>query len=168
MNITDYLMIAAVIISAVVGSLRGFLREAIALVTWIVALFVAWHFSDRIAPHLGGLLAGSPAATWAARAIIVVLVLLLGAAIGVTLGHFVRLSIFTGMDRFLGFVFGAFRGLVLLGVFVILAQVLRLDGERWWRQAALLPYAESIANGLRVVIGDDRTRRHSSRWAFRA
>jgi membrane protein required for colicin V production len=168
MNITDYLMIAALIISAAIGSVRGFLREAIALATWIIALFVAWHFADRIAPHLGGLLAGSPVGTWAARIIIAALVLLLGAGIGVTVAYFVRLSIFTGMDRLLGFVFGAFRGLVLLGVFVILAQVLRLEGERWWRQSALLPYAESIANGLRAVVGDERTRRHASRAVFRA
>jgi membrane protein required for colicin V production len=165
MNITDYLLIAAIVISAVVGSLRGFLREAIALVTWIIALFVGWHFADSMAPHLGGLLAGSPVATWAARVIIVVLVLLLGAGIGVTVTHFVRLSIFSGMDRFLGFVFGLFRGLVLLGVFVILAQVLRLDGEseRWWHQSRLLPYGEAIANGLRVVIGDDQPRHEGRR-----
>jgi membrane protein required for colicin V production len=162
MNITDYLVIAAIIISAVVGSIRGFLREAIALVTWIVALFIAWHFSDSIAPHLGGLLSGSPVSTWAARVILVVLVLLFGTGLGVTIAHFVRLSIFSGMDRFLGFVFGLFRGLVLLGVFVILAQTLRQDGERWWRQSVLIPYGESIANGLRVVIGDERTR-HAGR-----
>jgi membrane protein required for colicin V production len=161
MNITDYLVIAAILISAVVGSLRGFLREAIALVTWIIALFVAWHFSDLVAPHLGGLLSPSPIATWAARVIIAALLLLLGAGIGVTVAHFVRLSIFSGMDRFLGFVFGVFRGFVLLGVFVILAQVLRLDGERWWRQSVLLPYGESVANGLRAVVGDDHRTRHA-------
>jgi membrane protein required for colicin V production len=167
MNITDYLVVATIIISAVVGSVRGFLREAIALVTWIIALFVAWHFSDSIAPHLGGLLAGSPVATWAARVIIVALLLLLGAGIGVTVAHFVRLSIFSGMDRLLGFVFGAFRGFVLLGVFVILAQVLRLDGERWWRQSVLMPYGESIANGLRAVVGDSSKTHHASRSASR-
>ena len=69
---------------------------------------------------------------------------------------------FSGMDRFLGFVFGVFRGFVLLGVFVILGQALRLDGEHWWRKSVLLPYGESIANGLRAVIGDDQGRRHAS------
>ena len=162
MNITDYYVIAAIIISAAVGSLRGFLREVIAFVTWIIALFIAWHFSESIAPHLGGLLSGSPVSTWAARVIIVALVLLVGAAIGVTVAHFVRLSMFSGMDRFLGCVFGFFRGFVLLGVFVILGQALRLDGEHWWRKSVLLPYGESIASGLRAVIGDDQGRRHAS------
>jgi membrane protein required for colicin V production len=160
MNTTDYVVIAAIVISAIIGSLRGFLREAVAFVTWIVALFFAWHFSDLIAPHLGGLLSGSPVRTWSARVILVVLILLLGAGIGALLNHYVRLSIFSGMDRFLGFVFGALRGLILLGVFVILAQLLRLDDERWWRRSLLIPYGESIANGLRVLVGEERV--HSS------
>ena len=37
-----------------------------------------------------------------------------------------RLSIFSGIDRLLGFVFGLLRGVVLLGVFVILGQLLQL------------------------------------------
>jgi membrane protein required for colicin V production len=161
MNATDYLIIVGIIISAGIGVARGFLREAVALTAWIMALFVAWHFSDLIEPHLGGLLAGSSVRVWAARVIIVVLILLLGAGIGATLAHFVRLSIFNGMDRFLGLVFGALRGFVLLGVFVILGQLLRLDGERWWRQSLLLPYGESIANGLRAIVGDDRVHHRS-------
>jgi len=154
MNVTDYLVIAAVVISAVVGALRGFLREVVALLAWIIALFFAWHFADLIEPHLGGLLAGSAVAPWAARVIIVILILLLGAAVGAVLNHFVRLSIFSGMDRFLGLIFGLLRGVVLLGVFVILGQVLRLSDERWWTRSLMIPYGESVANGLRAMVGE--------------
>ena len=158
MNATDYLVIAAIIVSAAVGAVRGFLREAVALGAWLIALFLAWHFSDLIAPHLGGLMADSEVRPWAARVIITVLILLLGAGIGATLGHFVRLSIFSGMDRLLGFAFGLLRGFVLLGVFVILGQLLRLQGEHWWRGSLLIPYGESIANGLRTIVGEERVR----------
>jgi membrane protein required for colicin V production len=153
MNIADYVVIAVVVLSAIVGAVRGFLREAIALCTWIVALFVAWHFSDLIEPHLGGLLAASDVRPWAARVIIVALILLCGAALGAVISHYVRLSIFNGMDRFLGFLFGAVRGVVLIGVFVILGQLLKLDGEVWWRHSMLIHYGDSVANGLRVLVG---------------
>ena len=153
MNIADYVVIAAVVLSAIVGAIRGFLREAIALGTWIVALFVAWHFSDMIEPHLGGLLAGNYVRPWAARVIIVALIVLFGAALGAIISHYVRLSIFSGMDRFLGFLFGAARGLVLIGVFVILGELLKLDGEVWWRHSMLIPYGHSLASGLRVLVG---------------
>jgi membrane protein required for colicin V production len=154
MTLTDYVIIAAILISAVAGVMRGFLREAVALGAWIVALFVAWHFSDLIEPHLGGLLADSEVRPWAARVIIAVLVLLLGAGIGALLGHFVRLSIFSGMDRLLGFAFGLLRGFLLLGVFVILGQLLRLPEEGWWRHSLMIPYGEAIANGLRSLVGE--------------
>src|SRR5580704_9988962 len=81
MNSTDYVIIAAIVISAIVGAARGFLRESIAVLTWLIALFLAWHFSDLVAPHLGGLLAESEVRPWAARVIVLVLVLLLGTAI---------------------------------------------------------------------------------------
>jgi membrane protein required for colicin V production len=159
MNSTDYLVIAGIVISAVVGALRGFLREVVAVITWLLALFLAWHFSDLVAPHLGGLLAGSSVRIWAARAILVIVILLIGAGIGALLSHYVRLSIFSGADRFLGLAFGAVRGLVLLGVLVILGQLLRLEDERWWRQSLVIPYGESIANGLRALVGEPKVPR---------
>ena len=161
MNSTDYLVIAAIVLSAGVGAARGFLREAIAVAAWLIGLLIAWHFSDLIAPHLGGLLAQSDVRPWAARIIIMLLVLLFAAALGAVLGHFVRLSIFSGMDRLLGFLFGLVRGFVLLGVFVILGQLLRLEGEHWWRGSLLIPYGESMANGLRMLVGEERVR-HAS------
>jgi membrane protein required for colicin V production len=139
MNSTDYVIIAAIVISAIVGAARGFLRESIAVLTWLIALFLAWHFSDLVAPHLGGLLAESEVRPWAARVI-------------------VRLSLFSGMDRLLGFAFGFLRGIVLLGVFVILGQLLRLQDEHWWRRSMLMPYGESVANGLRALVGEERVR----------
>lgn len=158
MNATDYVVIAAVVVSAIVGAMRGFLRETVALVTWLFALFIAWHFSDLVEPHLGGLLAGSTVKIWAARIIIVIIVLLIGAGVGALLEHFVRLSIFSGMDRFLGLVFGLLRGVVLLGVFVILGQLLRVDNDKWWTRSLLIPYGESVANGLRALVGEPRVR----------
>ena len=162
MNLADYLVIAAVVVSAIIGAVRGFLREAIALVTLIVALFVAWHFAPALETHLGGLLSKPPVSTWAARTIIFVLVMLLGMAIAWLLQYFVRLSLFSGTDRLLGFVFGLMRGILLLGVFVILGQLLRLDDERWWQKSKLMPYGEGVANGLRAVVGEQMEKHGAS------
>ncbi len=85
-NTADYLIIATVVISATVGLLRGLLREVIALMTWIVAAFVAWHFAGVLEPHLGGLLAQDAVRPWVARLILFIAVLLLGQAIGAIIG----------------------------------------------------------------------------------
>ena len=43
---------------------------------------------------------------------------------------------------------------LLLGVFVILGQLLRLSSESWWKHSLLIPYGESVANGLRSIVGE--------------
>lgn len=154
MSTVDYLIVALIVISAIVGVMRGFLREVIALITWLVALLVAWHLSGLLEPYLGGLLSSPQVRRWAARAILLFAVLLLGAGIGAVADHLVRLSLFSGMDRFLGFVFGLLRGLLIFGVLVLFCQTLRLDGERWWRKSMLMPYGEDIASIVRSLVGD--------------
>ncbi len=152
MTAVDYSIAALIVISALVGLARGLLREVIALISWIVALLIAWHMSAHLEPYLGGLLAAGPQVQlWAARAILLFAVLLLGAGIGAMAGHLIRLSLFSGMDRFMGFVFGLVRGLVILGVLVIFCQTLKLDGERWWRKSMLIPYGEDIASVVRSM-----------------
>lgn len=161
MNPADYVLIAVVLVSAVVGAARGLLREVISVATWVLALWLAWHMGGLLEPHLGGLLDGPQVRPWAARVIIAIVVLLLGAGIGALVGHFVRLSIFSGTDRLFGFAFGLLRGVIVLGVFVILGQLLRLEGETWWEHSRLIPHAEQVADVLRGIIGEERVRRAS-------
>ena len=145
LNTADYLIIATVVISATVGLLRGLLREVIALITWIVAAFVAWHFAGVLEPHLGGLLNQDEVRPWVARLILFIAVLLLGQAIGSIISYFVRLSLFHGIDRCLGLVFGLARGVLIVGAAVIVCQVLRLDEESWWHESVLLPFGQDAA-----------------------
>lgn len=154
MNWIDYLLLALLLISCVYGMARGLLRELISLVTWIVAVLLAWRSSGWLEPHLGGVLADPAVRPWAARALVFLVVLLIGTVAGAVVNHFVRLSIFSGVDRLLGLVFGLLRGVVVVGLLAILCHALRLDSEAWYRQSALVPYAESAGNGLRALVGE--------------
>lgn len=159
LNTADYLIVATVLISATVGLLRGLLREVIALITLIVAAFAAWHFGGLLEPHLGGLLKQDSVRPWAARLIVFIAVLLLGHAVGAIVGYFVRLSLFTGVDRFLGLVFGLVRGVLLVGAAVIVCETVRLDAEPWWHESVLLPYGQDAA-ALLWSLGGSRFKRH--------
>jgi membrane protein required for colicin V production len=150
----DYIILAIVLISAFAGLIQGFLREACSLVTWVLGVWLAWKLGPVIAPHLGGALRTAPYGLWAGRAIVFVAVLVIGAIVGATVNHFVRLSMFSGLDRLLGFVLGLARGVVIVGVVIILAQAVKLDGEAWWKKSRLVPLAEPVAGALRAIVGD--------------
>lgn len=159
MTLADYVILGILLISAIAGVLRGFLREVCSALTWILAFWFAWRFGPLLAPHLGGLLRQPGVSLWAARAIVFLVVLLIGTAIGALVTHFMRLSLFSGLDRFLGLILGLVRGVVIVGLVAILCHTLQLDTEAWYRRARLAPYAEHVANGLRTLGGDERIRR---------
>ena len=80
---------------------------------------------------------------------------LIGTAIGALVGHFMRLSHLQWAGSvFRRRIFGLLRGLVIIGLFVILCHALRLTGEPWWRGSMLMPYAEHAANVLRGMVGE--------------
>ena len=161
MNGTDYAIIVLLAISCIAGLLRGLLREVISLLTWVAAVWLAWQFSSVLEPHLGGALREAAVRPWAARAVIFIGVLLVGAAVGAAVNHFVRLSLFSGLDRLQGFVFGLLRGIVVLGVLAMLCHAVRLDDETWYRGSTLTPYADQAGNVLRALVGERKIRASS-------
>lgn len=159
----DYIIIAIVLVSAVTGLIQGFLREVCALVTWVLAVWLAWKFGASLEPYLGGALREAPYGLWAGRGIVFIAVLVIGGIIGALVNYYVRLSIFSGLDRLLGFVLGLLRGVVIVGVVVVLAQQVKLDGEAWWRKSRLLPHLQPVANMLRALAGEHLPTRPASR-----
>jgi membrane protein required for colicin V production len=150
----DYIVLAVILCSAAVGAFRGFLREVISVISWVLAVWIAWRFAPSLAPKLGGALREPAYGIWAARALIFLLVVMVGHFAGAIAAHFVRLSIFSALDRLLGFLLGLLRGLVIVGIGIILAQAVHLDGESWWKQSRLTAAMQPVAAVLRALAGD--------------
>jgi membrane protein required for colicin V production len=151
----DYTIIGIVVLSALLGLFRGLLREVLTLVTLLVALWAAWRFADALVPYLGsGALSKPPMQMWAARGLMFLGVLLLGTVITAVVAQIVRTSMFSGLDRFLGFLFGAARGILIVGVLVLLAQRSGLDGQAWWGKSRLIPYGQSVASFVGGLVGE--------------
>ena len=151
----DYTIIGIVVLSALLGVFRGLLREVLTLLTLLIALWAAWHFADALLPYLGtGVLSKPPLQMWAARGLMFLGVMLIGTVITAVVGQIVRTSMFSGLDRFLGFLFGALRGVLIVGVLVMLAQRSGLDAQAWWGRSKLIPTAQSVASLLGGWVGE--------------
>jgi membrane protein required for colicin V production len=128
---------------------RGFIREAIALASWLVGLWLAWHFAYIVNPWLGGALAEPGVREWTGRAVVLLLVLLFGALVGSVVSHYARRAVgLAAMDRTLGAAFGLARGALIVGLLVMAGRAANLDLEPWWANTRSMPAAETIANWL--------------------
>src|SRR6202142_1473479 len=135
MTAADVLIVLVVLGSTVVGLLRGFIREAVSLAFWVIAIWAAWKMGPLVVPHLGGLLADPSVAPWVGRLVILVLVLLIGWVVGMLLSYFTRSLGLGVMDRVLGLLFGMVRGTVLVGLVTIGGELLHLNHEPWWARS---------------------------------
>lgn len=153
MTPVDYVLIAIVAISLLFGVIRGFLRESVALLGWLVGLWLAWHYSDEVMPYLGGALAGTELQVWVARLMILLAVIITAWLIGSLLGYLVQRSGLTvGLDRILGSVFGLVRGAVIVGFAVMLAEAADMNDEPWWKGSRLIPVGQEMASILKGYV----------------
>jgi membrane protein required for colicin V production len=150
----DVFLALIVLGSTLLGLLRGFVREAVSLAFWILAIWAAWKFGTMVEAHLGGLLADPKVAPWVGRLVILVLVLLVGWAIGMLLSYFARSAGLGPLDRVIGLLFGIARGMVLMGLMIIGGELLHLNEEDWWSRSKLVPYGEAVGDWLRAMVGE--------------
>ncbi|MEA3176120.1 MAG: rane protein required for colicin production [Gammaproteobacteria bacterium] len=150
----DVLILVVLVGSTVIGALRGFVREAVSVVFWILAIWGAWQFGPVVEPHLGGLLADPSIAPWVGRLVILVLILLVGWVAGMLLSYFTRSIGLGPLDRVIGVLFGIVRGMVLVGLMIIGGELLHMNQEDWWNRSKLVPYGETVGDWLRAMVGE--------------
>jgi membrane protein required for colicin V production len=150
----DVLILVVLFGSTVIGALRGFVREAVSVVFWILAVWGAWQFGPVIEPHLGGLLADPSIAPWVGRLVILVLILVIGWVAGMLLSYFTRSMGLGPLDRVIGVLFGIVRGMVLVGLMIIGGELLHMNQEEWWNRSKLVPYGETVGDWLRAMVGE--------------
>lgn len=148
----DWGIIAVIAVSSLISLKRGFVKEALSLLTWIVAGVVAWMFGGALSHHLEELIATPSARVIAACAILFVATLLVGALVNFLIGELIRVTGLSGTDRFLGMVFGAARGALLIVVVAGLVSLAPVHEDLWWRESTLLPHFLLVADWSKNLI----------------
>jgi len=148
----DWAIVAVIVISSLISLKRGFVKEALSLLTWIIAGVVAWMFGGSLSHYLAEFVSAPSAQVIAACAILFVATLLVGALVNFLIGELVRVTGLSGTDRFLGMVFGAARGGLLIVVLVGLLSLAPVQEDLWWRESALVPHFLLIADWSKNLI----------------
>jgi membrane protein required for colicin V production len=148
----DWSIIAVIAVSGLISLKRGFVKEALSLLIWIVAGVIAWMFGGALAEHLVDFIETPSARVIAACVILFVATLLVGALINFLVGELVRVTGLSGTDRLLGMVFGAARGGLLVVVLVGLLSLAPVQQDAWWRESNLLPHFLMVADWSKNLI----------------
>lgn len=147
MNWADYCIIAALGLSVLLGLMRGFIAEVLALVGWAIAFWVAWRFGAQLAAQLT-MIDEPSVRLLLGYTLSFLIVLVVAGVVSFAMRKLVAGSGLSGSDRMLGMVFGLLRGLVLVTVTVALLGFTPMPRDPWWQHSHLLPAFTRYARWL--------------------
>jgi membrane protein required for colicin V production len=145
MTAFDFGVLIVMALSIALSVWRGFLRELLSLSVWVIAFVGAPLLAADVARHLpmGG--ADPTLRLLAAMLLLFLAFLIVGGIIAMLLGMLIKKAGLDLIDRLLGAVFGAARGLVMVLAVVLIAGLTVFPREPFWKHAMLAPPFESAA-----------------------
>ena len=140
MNGADLAIAAIVLVSMLVGVIRGLLVEVLSIVIWVAASVLTAMFGPRLADLLEAQIDTPSLRIFLGYALIFVGTLLVGALLLWLSRKLVQSTGLSGTDRFLGLVFGAARGVAVCVLLVLVAGLTPMPRDAWWRESHALPW----------------------------
>lgn len=153
----DLAVLTVVLISGLLALLRGFTREVLAILSWVVAAAAAYYFHPLALPYIKPYIPKENIALAAAAAGVFFATLVVVSLITVKLSDVILDSKVGALDRTLGFLFGAVRGLLLAVVAFVFYNWLvpETSQPEWIKTARTKPILQSSGDKLREYLPDD-------------
>ena len=151
----DIVILALIALSAIPSLFRGFVKEVLALATWLVALWIARMLYEPVAAMLVQWISETSVRNITAFVLVFICVLLIGAAINYLASSLVSKTGLSGTDKLLGLVFGVARGGVIVSLLVLLAGLTPLPHDSWWQESRFLDFFEQFALWMRMYLPDE-------------
>ena len=154
MNEFDYAVIGVMLISIIVGAVRGAIREVMNIAGWVIAFILAHSFAADLAKYFADW-AGDPVLRLVVAWVAIFLVVLLGVALisSLVTGAVKKIGL-GGLDRGLGAVIGVARGALVLLVLTLAAGITKMPQSALWKEAVTTPWLEVAALYSRSLLPD--------------
>lgn len=152
MATVDIVILIVVLLSALIGLARGLLKEVLSLASWLAAFILALYFAPPVADRLAGHLADGSVRLVVAFIAVFLATLIAGGLLQWVVGTLVKTTGLSGTDRFLGFLFGSARGVVVCIVALIALRQFAEAGQ-WWHGSVLVPELLAFEEELLAFMG---------------
>jgi len=148
----DYAVIGVFAASLVVGALRGLVREVLSIFGWVIAFLAANLLAGPLGPLMPQAIPSPELRVAAAFVAVFVASLIVTTLLGLLLSKIVKAVGLGGLDRMLGVLFGAARGLLIVLAAALVAGLTSAPRQSFWKDSASGPLLVRAALMLKPVL----------------
>jgi len=157
-TVFDYAVLGIIGISILLSLLRGFVREFVGLASWIVAAFAAKIYAVQVALMLPASIPNQGLRMVAGFAIVFLGILLLASLLAIAISELFKQAGLGWLDRSMGAIFGLARGLLIVGVLVLLGGMTSLPQDPRWRNAMFSSPMEAMVVAVKPWLPQEMTK----------
>jgi membrane protein required for colicin V production len=152
MSSTDWILLALLAASMLLGAWRGLVYEVLSVLGWIASFVLAQWFAPEVADMLP--MQKSDQTLRYAAAFVVVFIASVFAAglISALMKKIIAAVGLRPVDRILGAFFGVFRGLILLLALSVVVHMTALQESEWWLASKGGPMLMTLLKGLKPML----------------
>jgi membrane protein required for colicin V production len=155
-SVLDLVVIGIVLISALLAAVRGFTREVLAIVAWVVAAAAAWYLHPTALPIAQQYISSNTVALVAAIGGIFIVTLIIVSIITVQISDLILDSRIGALDRTLGLVFGAARGFLICVIgWAFLGWLLQGKEPEWAASSRTRPAMENTRDNIIAMLPEN-------------
>lgn len=141
----DWIICALLLLSTVVGIMRGVVREVLAIVGWVAGIMLAMNFGGEIADMIPLESLGYLPRVVIASVLILVASLFAIGMLGFVMRKMMEAASLSFEDRALGALFGFFRGILVVAACVFLFGLSSSVTEsKMWQQSTMIGPADKV------------------------
>jgi membrane protein required for colicin V production len=155
-TLLDGILVGFTLVSAMLAMVRGLSREVLSIISWVAAAAAAFFFYKPVLPYVQPYIDNDKIAMGAAAAIVFVIALIVVTVITMKLADWIIDSRVGALDRTLGFLYGAARGVLVVAVGLMFFNWLAGDkAPAWITEAKSRPLLEQVGGGIESVLPED-------------
>ncbi len=155
-TLLDGILIGFTLVSAMLAMVRGLSREILSIASWVAAAGAAFFLYPTVLPYVQPYIDNEHVAMAAAAGVVFIVALIIVTLITMKIADWIIDSRIGALDRTLGFLYGAARGVLVVAVGLLFFNwLVGTNTPAWIADAKSRPLLESIGATLEGLLPDD-------------